>query len=54
MPTYEFFCEKCRKPFTLVLRLAEYEKGNFKCPACRESSVKRQISSFKTKTSKKS
>ena len=31
MPTYEFFCEKCRKPFTLVLRLAEYEKGNFKC-----------------------
>lgn len=54
MPSYEFFCEKCRKPFTLLLRLAEYEQGGFKCPECRGTRVKRQLSSFQTKTSKKS
>lgn len=54
MPTYEFFCEKCRKSFMLLLRLAEYERGDFKCPKCKNNRVKRQLSTFQTKTSKKS
>lgn len=54
MPTYEFFCEKCHKPFTLLLRLAEYERGDFKCPKCQDSRVKQQLSTFQAKTSKKS
>jgi putative FmdB family regulatory protein len=54
MPTYEFICEKCNKPFALILSIPEYVKGKIKCPKCKESKVKRQISSFQIKTSKKS
>ena len=54
MPTYEFTCEKCNKMFTLVIRLAEYEKGGFKCPECNSQQVRQQISTFQTKTSRKS
>lgn len=54
MPTYEFICEKCKKPFTLILSIAEYTKGKIKCPKCKGGKVKQQISSFQTKTSRKS
>ncbi|HJY91441.1 MAG TPA: hypothetical protein VJ255_14225, partial [Candidatus Acidoferrum sp.] len=27
MPRYEFYCEDCKKPFELILSLAEYEKN---------------------------
>ena len=26
MPTYEFVCEECNKPFTLIISIEEYEK----------------------------
>ncbi len=54
MPTYEFFCEKCQKEFVLFLRLSEFEKGDYTCPKCKGTSIKKLISSFQTKTSKKS
>jgi putative FmdB family regulatory protein len=55
MPTYEFRCEKCRKPFTVVLSISEYEKRKrFRCPKCKSTRVKQQITSFQTVTSKKS
>lgn len=54
MPTYEFVCEKCKKPFTLILSISEYIKGKTKCPKCKGGKVKQQISSFQTKTSRKS
>ncbi len=54
MPLYEFYCEQCKKAFTLQLRLADFEKGNYKCPKCKGRKVKKQISPFQTKTSKKS
>ncbi len=54
MPTYEFLCEKCNKPFTLSITVSEYEKGKFRCPKCKSSKVKQQITSFQTVTSKKS
>ena len=54
MPSYEFQCEKCKKTFTLFLRLKEYEKGDFKCPECDSREVKKQIWTFQTKTSRKS
>ncbi|MBR9984740.1 MAG: hypothetical protein KFF68_02410 [Desulfosarcina sp.] len=54
MPTYEFFCESCKKPFVLYLRLEEFEKKNHACPKCKSPDVKRQISTFQTKTSRKS
>jgi len=54
MPLYEFYCEKCKKSFTLQLHLDEYEKGSYSCPECKSRKVNKQISTFQTKTSKKS
>lgn len=54
MPTYEFICEKCNKPFTMIISLAEYEKGKFRCPSCKSTKVRQQITSFIASTSKKS
>jgi putative FmdB family regulatory protein len=54
MPIYEFICEKCRKAFTLAITISEYEKKAFRCPKCKSTRVKQQISSFQAITSKKS
>ena len=54
MPTYEFICEKCKKSFTLMMKIAEYEKKKFRCPKCKSKKVKQQVSSFQTITSSKS
>ena len=55
MPTYEFKCEKCKKQFELSMSITEYGKqGKFRCPKCKSSKVKQQITSFQTVTSKKS
>lgn len=54
MPDYDFKCKKCKKKFTLKLTIAEYEKTKFKCPKCKSSSVKQQITPFQTITSSKS
>ncbi len=54
MPTYEFMCQKCEKPFTLVMSISDYEKKKVQCPKCESKRVKQQITSFQTKTSRKS
>jgi len=57
MPTYEFLCQKCKKPFEQIYSLEAYEramKKKIKCPKCRSTRVVRQISAVEVKTSKKS
>lgn len=54
MPTYEFRCEDCKNVFSLVISVAERDKGKIACPACKKKNVKQQISTFRTQTSKKS
>ncbi len=54
MPTYEFECKKCNKSFTLILTVTEYEKKKIRCPKCKSTRVKQQISPFHAITSKKS
>jgi putative FmdB family regulatory protein len=54
MPTYDFMCLKCNKPFTLYISLTEYEKRKFRCPKCKSTRVKQQITPFQAVTSKKS
>jgi putative FmdB family regulatory protein len=54
MPTYEFNCQKCNKPFTLTITISEYEKKKVRCPSCKSTRVKQQITHFQTVTSKKS
>lgn len=54
MPTYDFYCEKCKKDFSVVISISEYEKKKFRCPKCKGKKLKQQITSFQTVTSKKS
>ena len=54
MPTYEFHCAKCNKNFTLIMSISEYEKQKFRCPKCKSTKVKQQVSAFTTITSSKS
>jgi putative FmdB family regulatory protein len=54
MPTYEFLCGKCKKKFSLIMSVSEFEKSKTRCPKCNSTDVKRRISSFQTITSKKS
>jgi putative FmdB family regulatory protein len=54
MPHYEFICEKCRKPFELIMTISEREKAKPTCPRCKGSRVAPQLSGFMVQTSKKS
>jgi putative FmdB family regulatory protein len=54
MPRYEFICEKCRKPFELVMTLSEREKAKPTCPRCKGSKVTPQLGGSMVQTSKKS
>ncbi len=57
MPIYEYYCGKCKKPFTVVLTFAEFDKKRRKpkCPKCKKSAkVERLIGGVQVKTSKKS
>ena len=54
MPVYEYTCPACRKDFTRILSLKEYEKGKVKCPSCGSSKVKQKPTTFFAVTSKKS
>jgi len=54
MPTYEFECQKCGKPFELILTLKQYEQKTFACPACRSKEVEPLVTSTNVITSRKS
>ena len=54
MPTYDFRCEKCKKKYTLMLTISEYEKMKPRCPKCKSTRVKQQLTPFEVVTSRKS
>ena len=54
MPSYEFVCKECKKTFTVVMTLAEYEKGRFTCPKSKSKKVEQKMAAFFAVTSKKS
>jgi putative FmdB family regulatory protein len=54
MPRYEFTCEKCKKPFELIMTIAEREKAKVKCPTCKSTKVVPELGGFMAQTSKKS
>jgi putative FmdB family regulatory protein len=54
MPTYEYVCKACKKTFTTIMTLAEYEKGQAACPKCKSKKVEQKAAAFYAVTSKKS
>jgi putative FmdB family regulatory protein len=54
MPHYEYLCQACNKKFSLVMSVAEHDKGKIKCPKCTSAKVEQQWVAFFATTSKKS
>jgi len=54
MPTYEFLCGKCGEEFTRVMSIHERETAKVTCPKCNSDDIKQQMSTFISKTSRKS
>ena len=54
MPIYDFLCVKRNKPFNLTISISEYERKGFRCPKCKSTKIRQQITPFQTKTSRKS
>ena len=54
MPSYEFVCKECKKPFNRVMTLAEYEKGGIACPQCKSKKVEQKPATFFAMSAKKS
>lgn len=54
MPQYEFSCKACKRIFTIILTLKEYEKGDIKCPKCGKKDVEQRAAAFFAVTGKKS
>jgi putative FmdB family regulatory protein len=54
MPTYEYACNACNHNFSLVMSLAQLAEKKVSCPKCKSEDVKRLLSAFSAKTSRKS
>lgn len=55
MPAYEYTCKDCKKEFTVFLSIKEFEtKPKINCPHCHSDNVEKKLTSFFTKTSRKS
>ncbi len=54
MPSYEYFCKECKKTFSRIMTLAEYEKGSIACPHCKSKKVEQKPAAFYAVTAKKS
>ena len=54
MPHYDFYCRACKKSFSKILRLTDYEERDVVCPHCGSKEVEQRWSAFYAITSKKS
>jgi putative FmdB family regulatory protein len=54
MPHYEFFCHACKKTFSKILTLIDYEEGGVVCSHCGSHKVEQCWSVSSVITSRKS
>ena len=54
MPVYEFTCRACKKKFTVLKPITEFDSKTVACPKCKSKKVNRLWSTIFVKTSKKS
>lgn len=43
MPTYQYRCLNCKKPFDLFMTYSEYDTSSVHCPRCDSGQVQRKI-----------
>src|ERR1700704_1828210 len=53
-PHYEFYCHACKKTFSKILTLVDYEEGGVVCPHCGSHKVEQCWSVLSVVTSRKS
>jgi len=54
MAEYEFECHRCKKVFTLFMRISERASAKIRCPGCGSEKVEPLMQPFLAKTAKKS
>ncbi len=54
MPQYSYLCRACKKEFSKILTISEYEKSKIACPHCKSKDVEQRWAAFYAVTSKKS
>lgn len=54
MPAYEYRYEACQEEFTLIMSFSERENAKVTCPKCGSYKVKQLVSTFTSRTSRKS
>jgi len=54
MPIYEYVCLDCKKQFSEIKPISEYDPKAVKCPKCDSKDVDRRWSTVYVETSKKS
>lgn len=55
MPAYDYECRDCKKTFTVILSLKEFDsKPKVECPDCKKTNVEKKFTAFFAKTDKKS
>jgi putative FmdB family regulatory protein len=47
MPHYEFFCHDCKRLFSKILSLVDYEKGHVASPKCGSKNVEQRWSAYR-------
>ena len=52
MPQYEFECRKCKKVFTLLLRISERATAKIQCPGCGSEDVEAVMQTFVARTAR--
>jgi len=54
VPTYEYNCDECKKPFEVRASISEYSEGlNTQCPHCGSKKVSRGFSAVNVLTALK-
>jgi putative FmdB family regulatory protein len=54
MPVYEFRCESCQKTFEVQQHIEDHRKQTPPCPWCGSNKVEATLSTFFSKTTRKS
>ena len=54
MPTYDYYCKKCGKAFSVSRSIRDHEKAKSACPKCKGKNVTQLVSQFTAITSRKS
>lgn len=54
MAEYEFECRRCKKVFTVFMRITERQTAKIACPGCGSEDVEALMQHFVARTARKS